>query len=110
MSNCTQFDNKNISSTILGLLSNYQVTNVAVLFPNSNEHACYDLQNTITQTAHGTYLELHTWYPYENSDRCIPAKGTAIVKVFAMRYLSDFRRNDIFRGYIDRNFHVCPIK
>jgi hypothetical protein len=66
ITNCTQFDNRNISSTILGLLSNCEVTNVAVLFLNSNENAGYDLKNTTTQSAKVTYLELHTWYPYEN--------------------------------------------
>jgi hypothetical protein len=81
ISNCTQFDNKNISRQILGLLSNYEVTKVAVLFLNSNEHAGYDLQNKTTQSPQGTYLELHTWYHYENSERCIPAKVTVPVKV-----------------------------
>jgi hypothetical protein len=109
ISNCKHFDNKIISSTILGLLSNYEVTKVAVLFLNSNEHAGYDFENTKSQSAKGTYLELHTWYPYENSDRCIPAKGNVPVKVLTVRNLNDIRRSDIFRGYFDNNFHVCPI-
>ena len=43
-------------------------------------------KNTI-DSAQGTYLELHTWYPYENSERCNPAEGTVPVKVFTVRHL-----------------------
>jgi hypothetical protein len=44
MSNCTQFDNKNLSSSILALLWIYEVTNVAVIFLNTNESAGNDLK------------------------------------------------------------------
>jgi hypothetical protein len=60
-------------------------------------------------SAQGTYLELHTWYPYENSDRCNPEEGTVPVRVFTVRSLSYFRRRDIFRGYFDKSFHGWPI-
>jgi hypothetical protein len=81
ISNCTQFDNKQTARAILEQLWNYEVTKVAVLFLNSNEHAGSDLQHT-TESAQCTYLKLHTWYPYENSDRCNPSQGTVPVKVF----------------------------
>jgi len=77
--------------------------NTAVLFLKSNEQADNDLQQNTTNSTQGTYLELHTWYPYENSDRCNPDEGTVPVKVFTVRILSDIRRRDIFRGYIDKN-------
>ena len=109
MSNCTQFDNKLFSREILLYLWYVGVMKVTVLFLKSNEHAGNDLQQNTTDSAQGTYLELHTWYPYENSDRCSPADGTVPVKVFTVRNLSEFRRSEIFRGYFDKNFHGCPI-
>jgi hypothetical protein len=107
--NCTEVENRNISSKILGLLSNYEVTKIPVYFLNSNEHSGYDLKNTTSPSAQGTYLELHTWCPHENSERCIPATRNVPVKVFTVRNLSDIMRSDIFRGHFDNNFHVCPI-
>jgi len=82
----------------------------AVLFLNSNERAGNDLQQNTTGSAQGTYLELHTWYPYENSADCNPADGTVPAKVFTVRNLSNITRSDIIRGYIDKNFHTCPFK
>jgi len=82
MANCTHFDCKNISRSILSHLWTYQVSNAVVLFLKSNGHAANDLQQNTTNSAQGTYLEMHTWYPYENSDRCNPADGTVPVKVF----------------------------
>jgi hypothetical protein len=109
MLNCTQFDNRNISRAILELLWIYRVMNVAVFFLNSNKHAGNDLQQNSTDSTQGTYLELHTWYPYENSERCSPTEGTVPVKVFTVRNLSEIRRSDVFRGYIDKNLKGCPI-
>jgi hypothetical protein len=110
MPNCMQFDNKKTARAILEHLWNYEVTNVAVLFLRSNEHAGSDVQHTKIQSEQGTYLELYTWYPYENSDRCNPTEFTVAVKVFTVRNLSDIRRSDIFRGKFGKNFHRCPIK
>jgi len=109
MSNCTNFDSKPISRTILEQLWNLEVSNVVVLFLKSNEQAGKDLQQNTTNSTQGTYLELHTWYHYENSDRCNPDEGTVPVKVFNVRNVNDFRRSDIFRGYYDRNFRGSPI-
>jgi hypothetical protein len=109
MSNCTQFDNRNISSGILHILWNYNVVIASALFLKPNEQAGIDLEKNTTDSVKCKYLELHTWYPYENSDRCIPARGTESVKVLTMRNLSEFRRSDIFRGRFDKNFHGCPI-
>jgi hypothetical protein len=109
MSNCTQLENKNISRAILEQLWHFQVKNAAVLFMNTNRHAGNDLQQNATVSAQSTCLELHTWYPYGNSDRCNPDEGTVPVKVFTVRNLSDISRSDIFRGYNDKNFNGCPI-
>jgi len=110
MTNCTQQENKNYSRSILNELWLYEVTNAAVLFLQSNKHARNNQQQNTTHSARGTYLELHTWYPYESSDRCNPAEGTVQVKVFTVRNLSDIRRNDIYRGYFGKNFHGCRIQ
>jgi len=109
MSNCTQFENKLISRAILERLWVYNIMNATVLFLKSNEPAGNDLQQNTTDSPQGTYLELHTWYPYENSERCSPAEGTVPVKVFTVRSLSDFSRREIFRRYFDKDFHGCSI-
>ena len=109
MSNCKIFENKLISKAILEHLWKFEVMNATVLFLKSNKYGGNDLHQNTTDLAQGTYVELHTWNPYENSDRCVPAKGNISVKVFTVRNLSDFRRSEIFRGYFDKNFHGCPI-
>jgi hypothetical protein len=109
MSNCTIFENKLISKAILDHLWKFEVMNAAVLFLKSNKYGGNDLHQNTTDLARGTYVELHTWNPYENSDRCVPAKGNVRVKVFTVRNLSDFRRREIFRRYFDKNFHGCPV-
>jgi hypothetical protein len=50
--------------------------------------------NTIDSTQ-DTYLELYTWYPYENSERCNPDEGTVQVRVFTVRNMSDIKRSEI---------------
>ena len=109
-SNCTQLDNTGISRAILIKLWRFGVTHAIVLFLKSNEQAGNDLQQNTNQSAQSTYLELHTWYPYENSDRCNPDEGTVPVKVFTVRKLSDIRRVDTFRRDFGKNLHGCPIK
>ena len=107
-SNCTHKENTKFSRAILNQLSLYEVMNAAVLFLKSNAQAGSNLQQNTTDSAQGTYWELHTWYPYENSDRCNPTEGTVTVKVFTVRNLSDIMRSDIFKGYSDKNFHTRP--
>jgi len=109
MSNCTHLDNNHIARAILNHLWFYQVTNAAVLFLKSNEHAGSDLQQNTNYSTQGTYLELYTWYPYENSHRCNPEEGTVPVKVFTVRNLSDIRRSDIFRGNVGKKLHGCAL-
>jgi len=109
MSNCTHFDNTLISKPVLEHLWNVEVMNATVLFLMSSEHGGNDLQQNTTDSAQGPYVELHTWKNYENSDRCILARGIVRVKVFTVRNLSDFRRSEIFTGYFDKNSHGCTI-
>ena len=109
MSNCTHLDNTHIAKAILTQLWFNQVSSAAVLFLKSNEQAGNDPQSNITDSTQVTYLELHTWHPYENSERCNPAEGTVPVKVFTVRNLSDIRRSDIFRGKFDKNLQGCPL-
>jgi hypothetical protein len=110
MSNCTHMENAKFSRPLLKELWFRSVMNAAVLFLMSKEHEGTDMEGNITDSTQGTYLELHTWYPYENSERCNPNEGTVPVKVFTVRSLSDIRRRDIFRGYNDKNFQGCPFK
>ena len=109
ISNCTHLDNTHISRAILSNLWLFGVINAIVLFLKSNEHAGNDLQQNTTDSAQSTYLELHTWYPYENSDRCNPAEGTVPVKVFRVRNFIEIGRKDIFRKYFNKNLHGCPL-
>jgi hypothetical protein len=83
--------------------------NATVLFLKTNEHTGNDLQNNTDYSTQGTYLELHTGYPYENSDRCNPTDSTVPVKVFTVRNLRDIRTSDIYKQYIDKSFKGCPI-
>jgi len=69
MSNYTHMENKKFSRAILNELWLKEVINATVLFLKSNERADNDLQQNTTDSVYGTYLELHTWYPYENSER-----------------------------------------
>jgi hypothetical protein len=110
MSNCTHIENTKLSKAILKELWLQVVMNSAVLFLNSNEHGGKDLRQNTTDSIQGTFLELHTWYPYENSQRCNPLEGTVPVKVFTVRNLSDIRKSDIFKRYFVKNFHGCPMK
>jgi hypothetical protein len=110
MSNCTHTENIKISRVLHSELWHKEVMNAAVLFLKSNEHNGIYMQGNTTDSAQGTYLELHTWYPYENSDSCNPTEGTVTVKVFTVRHLSDIKKSDIFREYNDKNFHGCPFK
>jgi len=75
MANCTQFESKNISRSILSHLWTYQVSNAAFLFQKPDAYRDDDMQKKNSNSAQSTYWELHTWYPYENSDRCNPADG-----------------------------------
>jgi len=109
MSNCTNLDNTNISRAILNTLWVNKVKNAAILFLKSNKHSGNDLQQNTIDSAQGTYLELHTWHPHENSGRCSPDEGTLPVKVFTVRNTSDIRSRDIFREYIGKNLQGCPL-
>jgi hypothetical protein len=64
MANYKHLDFKNISGSILSHLWTYQMKNDIVLFLKLNEHAGNDLQQNTCDSAQGTYLELHNFYPY----------------------------------------------
>ena len=53
-------------------------------FLKSNKQGGKDLQQNTRVSAQGTYLELHTWYPYDNSDRSNQAEDTVPVKVLTV--------------------------
>ena len=110
ISNCTHIEKIKFFRALLNELWQKEVMNSTVLFLRSNEQVGIYIQGNATDSTQGTCLELHTWYPYENSDRCNPTKGSEPVKVFTVRNGSDIRRSDIFRGYNYKNFQGCPFK
>jgi hypothetical protein len=91
MTNDTHFDCKNISGSILSHLWTYQIDNDIVLFLKSNEHAGNDLQQNTSESAQGTFLELHNFYLYYNSDRCNSADSAVPVNVFTVRNVTDIK-------------------
>ena len=76
MSNCTHTENTKFSRVLLNELWLKVVMNADVLFLKLNKHAGIYMQGHTTDSTQGTYMELHTWYPYENSDRRNPNEGT----------------------------------
>jgi hypothetical protein len=110
MSNCTHVDNTLISRAILDKLWCHEVPNATVLFLISNEPGGKDHQQSTTDLAQGMHLEMHTWHPYENSQKCNPVEGTVPVKVFTAQSLSDIRSSEVFKRYFGTNLHKCPIR
>jgi hypothetical protein len=84
MANYKHFDFKNISGSILSHLWAYQINNAIVLFLKLNEHAGNDLQQNTSDSAQGTYWELHNLYLYYNSDRRNSADSTVPVNMFTL--------------------------
>jgi hypothetical protein len=109
MSNCGQKENTEISRAILNELWQNDVMKATVLFLVSNEHEIGDLQGNTTGSVYGTCLEMHSWLPYENSERCHSTEGTVRVKVFKARNFSHIKKSDIFQKNYNKNFHKCPI-
>jgi len=92
MANYTYFASTIISQYILSHHWTYQGSNAIVFFLKSNKHdgnVLHVKQNT-TDSAQGMHLELHTWYPYENSERCKPAEGIVPVKVLKGRIFARY--------------------
>jgi len=111
MSNCEHKENTEISRAILHELWLRKVMKAIVLFLVSYEHEISDLQGNTTDEVYGTYLELHSWFPYENSERCNPSEGTVQVKkVFTVQNFNDVKKSDIFKKNYSKNFHKCPIR
>jgi len=81
MSRCTHKTSTNFLIAALNELWYKKVINFIVLSLKPNKHAGNDLQQNTSVSAQSTYLELHTWYPYENSDRCNSTEGTVQLKV-----------------------------
>jgi hypothetical protein len=122
-SNCTHFESTIISKGILNELWAYGVTQATALFLQPNEQAGKDIERNTSHWAQGTHLEMHTWYPFENSDRCDPVDGTVPVQVFTARNISnirkirkiirntsDVRKSGLYKTYFERNLHQCAIR
>jgi len=63
----------------------------------------------VTDSVQGTYLELHTWYPYKNSQKCNAVEDTVPVNEFTVRNFSDFRRKEIINGYYIKHWQEYPL-
>jgi hypothetical protein len=109
-SNYTHFESTIVSKVILNELWAYGVTQATALFIQPNEQASKDIERNTSHWAQGTHLEMHTWYPYENSDRCDPVDGTVPVQVFTARNTSDVRKSGLYKTYFERNLHQCAIR
>jgi hypothetical protein len=109
MSNCMHLDNIHISRSILKEVWPFGVMNPIVLYLNSSEQEGKDLQRNTNDSAQGTYVELHTWYPYENSERCNPDEGTVSVKVLTLQNFSGIGSRDTFKKYLNKNLHRCSL-
>jgi hypothetical protein len=110
MSNCEHRENTEISRAILNDLWLNEVMKATVIFLVSNEHEIIDLQGNTTDSVYGTYLEMHSWFPYEISGRCHPTEGTVPVKVFKARNFSEIKKSYIFQKNYNKNLHKCPIR
>jgi hypothetical protein len=110
MSDCSHFDITLISRAILNEFWFHGVRNAAVFFRKSSEERGKKSQQSTSYSKQGTHLELQSWFPYENSERCDPAEGTVPVKVFTIRNLRDIRRSDVFKEHLIKNLHGCPIR
>jgi hypothetical protein len=109
MSNCLNVENTNFSRAILNELRLKEFMNAAVLFLKPNDPTYKDLQQNTTDSAQDTYLELHTWYLYANSDGCNPSEGNVAVNVFTVQNISDIKKGGIFKEYSSKNFHKCKV-
>jgi hypothetical protein len=109
MSNCGRKENTDISRAILSELWFREVMKATVLFLESNENEISDMEGNTTESVYGTYLEMHSWIPYENSHRCHPTEGTVRVNTFTARNFSDIKKIEIFRKNYKKDFQKCHI-
>jgi hypothetical protein len=108
MSDCSQFDTTLISRATLHEFWLHGILEAALLFRKYSEVRGKFPKST-SDSKQGTNLELHTWFPYENSQRCDPAEGTVAAKVFPIRNPCDVR-SDIFEGHFIKDLNGCPIR
>ncbi|GFG30595.1 hypothetical protein Cfor_01853, partial [Coptotermes formosanus] len=109
MSDCPHFDTTLISRAILNEFWSHGVVKAIVLFKKSSEGRGKKSEKNTSHSTQDSHMEIQTWFPYENSQRCDPVEGTVPVKVFTIRNFSDIRGNDIFKGHFLKNLHGCPI-
>ncbi|KDR17326.1 hypothetical protein L798_08944 [Zootermopsis nevadensis] len=110
MNACPHYNTTYLSRAILNQLWLHKVTNSVVLFSESKDQATKLTQQHETNSAQDTQCSLHTWLPYENSERCNPIEGTVPLKILSARNLNDVRNGGIFRGNFGKNLNRCPIK
>jgi hypothetical protein len=110
MSNCTHFESTLISRVILNEFWFHGVLKATVLFMKSSEDGGKEPEQNKSNSKQDRHMELHTSFPYENSQRCDPAEGTLTVKVFPIRNPSDIRKSDVFKGHFIKNLHGSPIR
>lgn len=110
MSACMHYKTTYLARAILSKLWLYKVTNAVVLFIESSGYSVNFLAQNETLSAEHVQLGLHTWFPYGNAKSCNPIDGTVPLRTFLLRNRSDIHQSDIFRGYVSKNFHRCPLR
>jgi len=110
MSNCKQKENRKISRAIHIELWLNEVMKATFLFLILNEQGCNDLHGSVTDSVYGTYLEMHTFDPYENAQKCNVNEDTLAVKLYTVQKFCDIKGSCIFQKYHNKNFHKCQIR
>jgi hypothetical protein len=109
MDTCRPYNVSYLSQAILNNLWLYKVTKGVVLFSESNDSVSKVLQEHMNSSSQAAQWSLHTWLPYENSQRCNPLQGTVPLRILLARNLSDVRNSGIFHGNVGKNFNRCSV-
>jgi len=109
MDTCRAYNESYLSRAILSILWLYKVTKGVVLFSESNERVSTVLQEHMNSSSQDAQWSLHTWLPYENSQRCDPLEGTVPLRTLLARNLSDVRNSGIFHVNVGKNFNRCRV-
>jgi hypothetical protein len=109
MDTCRPYNVSYLSQAILSKLWLYKVTKGVVLFSESNERVSTVLQEHMNSSSQDAQWSLHTWLPYENSQRCDPLESTVPLRILLARNLSDVRNSGIFHVNVGKNFNRCRV-
>jgi hypothetical protein len=104
MSGCSHFDTTLVSRAVLNAFWFHGVLKAVVPFRKSSEGRSKESLQSTSYSKQGTHLELQTWFPYENSQRCDAAEGTVPVKVSRYEILAISEEATCLNAILLRNF------